>query len=50
VLAVPIGFYNKKTLVAVFSLPKAFILMMLSLFKLRGANKKFIHTAHGVEK
>lgn len=50
VLAVPIGFYNKKTLMAVFSLPKAFILMLLSLFKLRGANKKFIHTAHGVEK
>jgi cellulose synthase/poly-beta-1,6-N-acetylglucosamine synthase-like glycosyltransferase len=50
VLAVPIGFYNKKTLIAVFSLPKAFILMLLSLFRLKGANKKFIHTAHGVEK
>ncbi|MGF7138060.1 glycosyltransferase family 2 protein [Roseimarinus sediminis] len=50
VLAVPISFYTQKTLIAFFSLPKAFILMFLSLFKLKGANKKFIHTAHGVEK
>lgn len=50
VLAVPISFYTQKTLIAIFSLPKAFILMLLSLFKLKGANKKFIHTAHGVEK
>ena len=50
VLAIPISFYNAKTLKALFSLPKAFILMLLSLFKLKGANKKFIHTAHGVEK
>ena len=49
-LSVPKSFYNKKTFIAVFSLPKAFILMLLSLFRLKGANKKFIHTAHGVDK
>jgi hypothetical protein len=32
---------------AIFSLPRAFLLMFGSLFKLKGANKKFIHTVHG---
>lgn len=45
--AIPIRFYNPTTLQAVLTLPKAFLLMFLSLFKLRGANKKFIHTQHG---
>jgi cellulose synthase/poly-beta-1,6-N-acetylglucosamine synthase-like glycosyltransferase len=46
--AIPVKFYNLKTLNALITLPKAFALMFLSLFKLKGANKKFIHTAHGV--
>ncbi len=46
-LATPKKFYNLHTLQAVLSLPKAFILMFGSLFKLKGANKKFIHTVHG---
>jgi cellulose synthase/poly-beta-1,6-N-acetylglucosamine synthase-like glycosyltransferase len=45
--AVPRVFYNGKTLNALLTLPKAFALMFLSLFKLKGANKKFIHTQHG---
>jgi len=45
--AIPRGFYNWKTLKALLTLPKAFALMFLSLFKLKGANKKFIHTQHG---
>lgn len=49
ILAIPRHFYNLKTLGAVLTLPKAFFLMFASLFKLKGANKKFIHTAHGVE-
>lgn len=47
VLAVPKKFYSKKTVHAVLTLPMAFALMFLSLFKLKGANKKFIHTQHG---
>nr|WP_299383044.1 glycosyltransferase [Allomuricauda sp.] len=46
-LAVPKAYYNKQTLGALLTLPKAFVLMFLSLFKLKGANKKFIHTQHG---
>jgi len=45
--AIPRVFYNGKTLKALLTLPKAFALMFLSLFKLKGANKKFIHTQHG---
>jgi len=46
-IAIPRKFYNSKTLWAVFTLPKAFITMFLLLFKLKGANNKFIHTKHG---
>ncbi|WP_422858846.1 glycosyltransferase [Flagellimonas sp. S174] len=45
--SVPKKYYNGKTLQAILTLPKAFFLMFLSLFKLKGANKKFIHTEHG---
>ncbi len=45
--SIPKQFYSKKTVKALATLPKAFLLMLLSLFKLKGANKKFIHTEHG---
>lgn len=47
VFAVPKKFYSKATFNALLTLPKAFMVMFLSLFKLKGANKKFIHTQHG---
>ena len=47
ILALPKSFYNTNTLKALFSLPMAFVKMVLLLFKLKGANKKFIHTSHG---
>jgi hypothetical protein len=47
ILAIPKQFYNAQTFKALLTLPKAFISMFLSLFKLKGANKKFIHTQHG---
>ena len=46
-MAVPKKFYTLATLRALLTLPKAFGIMLLSLFKLKGANKKFIHTQHG---
>lgn len=45
--SIPAKFYNSKTLYAILTLPKAFFLMFASLFKLKGANKRFIHTEHG---
>jgi len=46
-LSIPVRFYNQQTLRALLTLPKAFWSMLSSLFKLKGANKKFIHTQHG---
>jgi len=47
IVSIPGEFYNKQTLNALLTLPKAFWSMFASLFKLKGANKKFIHTQHG---
>lgn len=49
-ISTPGRFYNWKTLKAVGSIPKAFVIMFFSLFKLKGANKSFIHTSHGTIK
>jgi len=49
ILSIPVKFYNQQTFKALLTLPKAFLSMFLSLFKLKGANKKFIHTVHGAE-
>ncbi len=44
--AIPVRFYNKQTFLALLSLPKGFVLMFLSLLKVRGASKQFLHTEH----
>lgn len=46
VFSVPKSFYNSKTLKALMSLPKGMFMMLLSLLKIKGANKTFIHTQH----
>tara|TARA_B100000809_G_scaffold169704_1_gene167070 strand:- start:16526 stop:17728 length:1203 start_codon:yes stop_codon:yes gene_type:complete len=46
VFSVPRSFYNLKTVGALASLPKGMLIMLLSLLKIRGANKTFIHTQH----
>lgn len=45
-MAIPKSLYNLELGKALLSLPKVFFIMFLLLFKLRGANKKFIHTPH----
>ena len=45
--AIPKKFYNMKLLKSVAMLPGLFLRMFLLLFKLKGANKSFIHTPHG---
>jgi hypothetical protein len=46
--SIPGEFYGRQLLVSIISLPSLFVKMFLLLFKLKGANKKFIHTPHGV--
>ena len=45
-IALPKKFYGRKLIKSIFSLPGAFFSMFLLLFKLKGADKTFIHTQH----
>lgn len=47
-LAVPACYYNYRLFSALLSVPHVFWVMFLNVFRLRGANKRFIHTRHGV--
>jgi cellulose synthase/poly-beta-1,6-N-acetylglucosamine synthase-like glycosyltransferase len=48
VLAIPSRYYNAQMFRSFFLLPRIFVRMFNLLFKLKGANKSFIHTPHGV--
>lgn len=47
-LAIPLRYYNWQMVRSVFLLPRVAIKMFGLLFRLKGANKSFIHTPHGV--
>jgi cellulose synthase/poly-beta-1,6-N-acetylglucosamine synthase-like glycosyltransferase len=46
-MAVPSKFYNRQLFKSALMVPSIFIRMLLLMFKLKGANKTFIHTPHG---
>ncbi len=46
-IAVPPSYYDKAFFRALASLPKAFVVMLGLMFRLKGANKSFLHTPHG---
>lgn len=46
-LAIPGYLLNKRLLSALLQVPSLAWMMLATLFKLKGANKKFIHTEHG---
>lgn len=45
-LALPKQYYSWKVVMALAALPKGFLGMFMLLFKLKGADKQFIHTTH----
>jgi len=49
-ISTPKKYFNEKGLSSMARLPYGFFLMFMNLFKLRGANKKFIHTPHSSTK
>lgn len=49
-VSVPRRFYTLKTLQAVISLPRIFLLMIFILLRMRGSNKEFLHTEHNYNK
>jgi hypothetical protein len=48
-VALPRSMYSIKTLKALASLPRGMFLMLGSLFKIKGADKQFIHTQHSAK-
>jgi L-asparagine transporter-like permease len=46
IIAIPKAYYNGEFWGALIKVPMIFVTMLLLLFKLKGANKKFIHTPH----
>ncbi len=48
-IAIPKQMLTTKSVTAILILPLSFILMFLNLFKLKNANKRFIHTSHGIK-
>ncbi|MEG1580540.1 MAG: glycosyltransferase family 2 protein [Bacteroidaceae bacterium] len=49
-IAIPKPLYQKRLFFALLELPHSFGLMFFNLFRLKGANKHFIHTPHGETK
>lgn len=49
-ISIPRKFWNKQLFKAILGLPRGFILMFLTLLKIKGANKTFIHTTHSANK
>ena len=48
-LAIPRHFYSKRFITAMSELPGVFVRMAILMFRMKDANKKFIHTPHGVQ-
>nr|WP_278577845.1 glycosyltransferase [Bacteroides intestinalis] len=48
-VAIPRRFWKWRLVKAICFVPYSFLLMFINLFRLKEANKKFIHTAHGIE-
>jgi len=48
-LAIPARFYKVRMLKSLVNIPHGFFLTFLALLKIRGANKRFIHTTHGIK-
>jgi len=50
ILSIPIKKFGFSTLKSLWALPGGFLLTLVALLKTGGANKKFIHTPHGINK
>lgn len=47
-IAIPRSLYTHRLFIATIELPLTFMFMLFNIFRLRGANKNFIHTEHGI--
>ena len=46
-VAIPKYLRDKRLIIALSNLPHYFMMMFVNLFKIKSANKSFIHTQHG---
>ena len=46
-ISIPQTYYNKRLFICFIKMPMIFLIMFILMFRLKGANKKFIHTPHG---
>lgn len=49
-LALPKTLWNRHMITGIFNLPKGFALIIKALLQVKGSNKSFIHTPHGIIK
>jgi cellulose synthase/poly-beta-1,6-N-acetylglucosamine synthase-like glycosyltransferase len=49
VIAIPRSYYSLKNIAAISELPRVLFRMTVAIFKIKGANKTFIHTPHTVK-
>lgn len=47
-VAIPRSLYTHRLFIATVELPLTFMFMIFNIFRLKGANKNFIHTEHGI--
>ncbi len=47
-ISIPKYHYNRRTLFSILKIPEIFLTMLLLLFKLKGANRNYIHTPHTI--
>lgn len=47
-VAIPRSLYTHRLFIATIELPLTFMFMIFNIFRLKGANKNFIHTEHGI--
>lgn len=45
-IAIPKEYWNKDLMYAIISLPRTILIMFGAMFRIKGANKRFIHTPH----
>lgn len=48
-IAIPRKLFSRALIKAIIQIPNLFIVMVINIFRLKGVNKRFIHTQHGVK-
>ena len=50
IVAIPHRYWTRRIFKVIFLIPCSFFLMAINLFRLKEANKRFVHTVHGIKR